>query len=65
MKYLTKNYYDRRKKELFKINFGSMTMDEYERKFLELLEYVDLIKDEEVKIQRFLSGMPLSFSDKI
>jgi hypothetical protein len=42
-----------------------MTMDEYERIFLELLRYVDFIKDESVNIQIFLSGIPLIFNDKI
>jgi hypothetical protein len=32
-------------------------MDEYEKRFFELLKYVDFIKDEKVKIQRFLSGL--------
>jgi hypothetical protein len=64
-KYLTKHYYDIKMKEFFKLNLGSMTMDEYERRFLELLKYVDFIKDEQVKIQRYLSGMPSIFSDKI
>jgi hypothetical protein len=45
-KYLTKCYYDRNMKEFFELNLGSMIMDEYERKFLELLKYVDFIKDE-------------------
>jgi hypothetical protein len=52
-------------KEFFELKLGSMTMDEYERRFLELLKYVDFIKDEHVKIQRFLSGFPSIFSDKI
>jgi len=30
-----------------------------------LLRYVDFVKDDKVKIQRFLSGMPSIFSDKI
>jgi len=42
-----------------------MTMDEYERKFLELLRYVELIKDEKVNIQMFLSGIPNFYKDKI
>ena len=42
-----------------------MTMDEYENRFFELLKYVDFIKDEKVKIQRFLSGLPSFYSDKI
>jgi hypothetical protein len=38
-------------KELFELKLGSMTMDEYERRFLELLRYVGFIKYEKVKIQ--------------
>jgi hypothetical protein len=37
-------------KEFFEIKLGSMTMDECERRFFELLKYVDFIKDEKVKI---------------
>ena len=40
-------------------------MEEYENKFLDLLRYVRYIKDEKVKIQRFLSGLPQSYKDKI
>jgi hypothetical protein len=64
-KYLTNSYYDRKMKEFFELKLGSMTMDEYERIFLELLKCVDFIKDERVKIQRYLSGMASIFSDKI
>jgi hypothetical protein len=64
-KYLTKRYYDRKMKEFFELKLGSMTIDEYERRFLELLKYVPFIKDEAVKIQRYLSGLPPSISDKI
>jgi hypothetical protein len=67
-KYLTKRYYDNKMKELFELKLGSMTIDEYERKFLELLKYlkyVSFIKDEIVKIQRYLSGFPSFISNKI
>ena len=40
-------------------------MEEYANKFLELLRYVRYIKDENVKIQHFLSGLPQSYEDKI
>ena len=40
-------------------------MEEYANKFLELLRYVRYIKDEKVNIQRFLSGLPRSYKDKI
>jgi hypothetical protein len=52
-------------KELFELKLGSMTMDEYEKRFFELLKYVDFIKDEKVKIQRFLSGFPSFYNDNI
>jgi hypothetical protein len=64
-KYLTKHYYDRKMKEFFKLKIESMTMDEYERIFLELLKYVDFIKDEQVKIQMYLNEIPSIFSDMI
>jgi hypothetical protein len=64
-KYLTKRYYDKKMKEFFELKLGSMTIDEYERRFLELLKYVSFIKGETVKIQRYLSGLPAFISEKI
>jgi hypothetical protein len=64
-KYLTKRYYDKKMKEFFELKLGSMTIDEYERRFLELLKYVSFIKDETVKIQSYLSGFPSFISHKI
>jgi hypothetical protein len=52
-------------KGFFELKLGSMTIDEYERIFLDLLKYVTVIKDEKVKIQRYLSEMPSFISDKI
>ena len=40
-------------------------MEDYANKFMELLRYVKYIKDEKVKIQHFLSGLPQSYRDKI
>ena len=50
---------------LFEINLIGMIMEEYERRFLDLMRYVDFIEDENVKIQRFLSGMPSFYKNKI
>jgi hypothetical protein len=52
-------------KEFFELKLGNMTIDEYKRRFLELLKYVLFIKDETVNIQRYMSGLPPSISDKI
>ena len=40
-------------------------MEEYANKFLELLRYVRYIRDDKVKIQHFLSGIPQSYKDRI
>ena len=40
-------------------------MEEYANKFLELLRYVRYIRDDKVKIQCFLSGLPQSYKDII
>jgi hypothetical protein len=37
---LSEKYYDKNMQELFELKLGNMTMDEYERKFLELLRYM-------------------------
>jgi hypothetical protein len=52
-------------KELFELKIGSMTIDEYERRFLELLKYVSFIKDDTVKIHKYLSGLPSLIIGKI
>jgi hypothetical protein len=64
-KYLTKRYYDKKMKEFFDLKVGRMTIDEYERIFLELLKYVSFIEDETIKIKKCLSGLPSFISDKI
>jgi hypothetical protein len=48
--YFTKRYYDKKNKDLFEFRLGSMTIDEYERRFLEIMKYVSFIKDEQVNI---------------
>ena len=40
-------------------------MEEHANKFLDILRYARYIRDEKVNIQRFLSGFPQSYIDKI
>ena len=47
------------------MRLGQQTMDEYANKFLELLRYVRYIRDEKVKVQHFLSGLPQYYNDRI
>jgi hypothetical protein len=63
--YLSEHFYDKKMQDFFELRLGSMTMAEYENKFLGLLKYVGFIKDEKVKIQRFLSGLPSFYKEKI
>jgi hypothetical protein len=51
--------------EFFELKLGNMSVEEYENKFLELLRYVGFIKEEQVRIQRFLSGLPSFYRDEI
>ena len=63
--YLSEHYYDKNMKFFFELKLGIMTMDAYEKKFMEHLKYADFIKDEKLNIQRFLSGLPETYGDKI
>ena len=51
--------------EFFDLKMENMTMDEYVKKFLDLLRYVACLKDEKIKVQRFLSGLPSFYKDWI
>lgn len=42
-----------------------MIDDEYTTKFLELLRYGPYLKEEKGKIQRYVSGLPPPFKDRI
>jgi hypothetical protein len=42
--YLSENFYDKKMQEFFELRLGSMTMEEYEKKFLGLLKYVRVHK---------------------
>ena len=64
-KYLSKHYFERKMQEFFDLKMGSMTMDEYVNKFLDFMRYVDCIKYDKIKIQRFLSGFPSFYKDRI
>jgi hypothetical protein len=52
-------------KEFFELKLGSMSLDEYERIFMEFLRYVEFIKDDKFNIQIFLSGLPSIYSDNM
>lgn len=42
-----------------------MSNAEYTTKFLELLRYVPYLKEEIVKVQRYVNAIPQSFKDRI
>ena len=48
---MSERFFDRKVKEFHELRMGSMTMDAFNNRFLDLLHYVPYIKDEKVKIQ--------------
>ena len=44
---------------------GQLTIDEFVNKLLELLRYVPYIKDEKLKVQGFISGLPKTYQNRI
>ena len=63
-KYLSERYYDDRAKAFYELQMGFMTNEEYTSRFLELLRYVPYLK-EKAKVQRFISGLPVAYRDRI
>jgi hypothetical protein len=64
-KYLSENYFDGKTKEFYELKLGQLTIDQCINEFLEMIRYVPYIKDEKVKMQRFISGLLQSFRDRI
>ena len=63
--YFPKRYYDKNINEFHGLKLGQMTMDEYIRRFLELLKHAYYIQDDNIKMQRFISGLPWNHQEKI
>jgi hypothetical protein len=64
-KYLPEKYFDEKTKEFYELKLGKLTIEEYVSKFLELLRYVPYIKEEKEKVQRFISGLPKGYQNRI
>ena len=62
-KYLSERYFDEKAKEFYELKLGHLTMEEYVKKFLNLLRYVPYIKAEKVKAQCFISGLPKEYQN--
>jgi hypothetical protein len=64
-KYLSERYFDEKAKEFYELKLGQLTIEEYVNKFLDLLRYVPYIKAEKAKAQRFISGLPKEYRNRI
>ena len=60
-KYVSEKYFDRKTKDFYELKLGQLIIEEYVNKFLELLRYVPYLKDENVKVQQFISGLPQTY----
>ena len=54
-------FFDRKVKEFHELRMGSMTMDAFINRFLDMLHYMPDIKGEKLKIQHFLGCLPPNF----
>ena len=63
--YLREHYYDKKMEEFFELKLGSMTMEAYEKSFLEIMKYKNFVKYEKVNIYRFLNGLRDFYNEKI
>jgi hypothetical protein len=64
-KYLSEKYFYGKTKEFYELKLGKLTIDEYIKKFLELMRYFPYIKDEKANMKRFISGLTQSYQDII
>ena len=62
---MSERFFDKKVKEFHELRMGSMTMDSFINRFLDLLLYEPYIKGEEVKIQQFLGFLPPNFREII
>ena len=62
---MSEKFFDRKVKEFHELHMGSMTMDAFINRFLDLLHYVPYIIEEKVKIHQFLGSILASFGDMI
>eukprot|EP00253_Pinus_taeda_P026738 PITA_26738 len=64
-RYLTERFYDEKAREFHALRLGQQTMDEFITRFTSLLLYVPYIREEKVKVQRFVSSLPPYMRERI
>ena len=64
-KYLTERFYGEKAREFHNLKLGQLIMDDFITKFTSLLRYVPYLRDDKVKVQRFLSSLPTHMKEHI
>jgi len=64
-KYLTERYYDKKENEFHELRLGTLTMDEYVKRFTSLLCYVPYMQEEKAKIHHFIGSLPNFVKEKL
>ena len=62
---MLERFFDIKVKEFHELIIGSMTMDDFINRILDLLHYVSYIKVEKVKLHQFLGCLPPNFREWI
>ena len=63
--YLSERYYEINTKESCQLNLDEMSIEDLINKFLDLLWFMSYIKEEKLKVQRFLNCLSQSYKDRI
>jgi hypothetical protein len=64
-KYISDHYYENKVNDFHELNHDQMSINIYETKCRELLKYIKYIKDEKLKINRFLNGSQCLYKNQV
>ena len=64
-KYLNERYYDEKAKAFNDLKLGKLTIEEFVTIFTNLQRYVSYLKEEKMKVQRFISCSPQFYKHKL
>jgi hypothetical protein len=62
---MLEKYFDKKTKEFYELKPRQLTIEEYVKKFLDLLRYVPYIKVEKAKLQCLIIGLPKDYRNII
>ena len=62
---MSKQYYNEKAKEFNDLRLGMLSMEDFVTKIVNLQRYVPYLRDENDRVYRFISCLPLTYKEKI